>query len=271
MVHHKQHLAANNAVHTSHTPNDIQPDTSFACFCVPSCQRAVLQRVLSASVTVDGRPISSIQRGLLVLIGLSRTDTVHDCDYIARKLLNLKLFDTPDTAKPWTQSALTLQLDLLLVSQFTLYAELKGNRPDFHTAMPPTDARLLYERFVATVRREYGEGGEERVKDGLFGADMKVELVNDGPVTITLDTDDRKFDKQLAKQSRPFSGGQKRNGHSSPPASTTGVEAVGASTASSAASASSTPPAPLSAASSVATLSDGSYAPSSSDTASSVS
>ena len=187
---------------------------------------------------MNGHTISSIQRGLLVLVGLSRTDTVHDCDYIARKLLNLKVFDTPDTAKPWSQSAITLQLDVLLVSQFTLYAELKGNRPDFHTAMPPQEARQLYDRFVGMVRKEYGDSGEERVRDGLFGADMKVELVNDGPVTITLDTDDKKFEKELAKESRPFGGGQRKNGRSSPPVSATG-EVVSASTVSAASASSS--------------------------------
>ena len=185
-------------------------------------------------MTVDGQTISSIHRGLLVLVGLSRTDTIHDCDYMARKLLNLKLFDTPSSNKPWTQSALTLQLDVLLVSQFTLYAELKGNRPDFHTAMPPQQARELYERFVAIVRSEYGQGGVERVKDGLFGGDMKVELVNDGPVTITLDTDDKKFEKELAKESRPFGGGHKKNGRSSPSAQPTGEAAASNASAASA-------------------------------------
>ena len=179
-----------------------------------------MQRVLSASVTVDGTVVSSIRRGILVLVGLSRTDTVHDCSYMARKLLNLKIFDTPAdtataTAKPWTQSAASLQLDVLLVSQFTLYAELKGNRPDFHTAMPPTAARELYAHFVAMVRKEYGAGGAEKVKDGVFGADMAVALVNDGPVTITLETSEGQFDKELAKANRPF--GNNKNGRSSSP------------------------------------------------------
>ena len=194
-----------------------------------SCQRAIIQRVLSASVTVGGQTISSIHRGLVVLVGISRTDTLHDCDYIARKLLNLKLFDSQPTttnssssssspSKPWSQSVQSLQLDVLLVSQFTLYAELKGNRPDFHTAMPPIDARQLYDRLVALVRSEYGEAGMERVKDGQFGADMQVQLVNDGPVTISLSTDDKSFDRQLAKDSRPFSERHNhKNGRSSSP------------------------------------------------------
>ena len=206
-------------------------------------QRAILQRVLSASVTVDGQTVSSIQRGLLVLVGLSRSDTMHDCDYIARKLLSLKLFDSADGAgKPWTQSALSLRLDVLLVSQFTLYAELKGNRPDFHTAMPPGDARQLYDRFVAAVRQQYGSDGAERVKDGVFGGDMKVALVNDGPVTLTLDTDDKSWDKERAKDSRPFAGkGQRRqNGQSAP----RGVSASESDTTADANSAATPPPEP---------------------------
>ena len=194
-------------------------------------------------MTVNGQVISAIQRGLLVLVDLSRTDTIHDCDYIARKLLSIKVWDTPDTDKPWTHSVSTLHLDVLLVSQFTLYAELKGNRPDFHTAMPPQQARQLYERFVAAVRKEYGEGGAERVKDGVFGADMKVALVNDGPVTIALDTDDKRWDKELAKQSRPFGGtGQTKNARSSPAEAATG-EAVLTSAATSASASSSPVPA----------------------------
>ena len=106
----------------------------------PPPQRVVLQRVSSASVTVGSRPISSIGRGLLVLVGIARDDGPHEAEWMAKKLLSVRLWEEEGVA--WKGSVASLQLDLLLVSQFTLHAELKGNKPDFRLAMPPTQAKV---------------------------------------------------------------------------------------------------------------------------------
>lgn len=147
--------------------------------------KAVIQRVASASVSVDGELISSIGRGLCVLVGIHRGDTRKELEQIVRKILNLRLFEDPkEEGKRWNKSVKDLKLELLCISQFTLYHTLKGNKPDFHLAMKGDDAKDLYDEFLAELKRQYEE---EKVKDGLFGGYMQVSLVNDGPVTLEIE------------------------------------------------------------------------------------
>lgn len=131
--------------------------------------------------------MSQIQRGLCVLVGLTHDDTPDDVDYIARKLLALRLFED-DAGKQWARGVRDCGLDMLCVSQFTLYARLKGNKPDYHMAMGGAKAQPLYNSLLAQLRTALTE---ERVKDGVFGAEMRVSICNDGPVTIVLDSNAR--------------------------------------------------------------------------------
>ncbi|CAE6189105.1 unnamed protein product [Arabidopsis arenosa] len=147
--------------------------------------RAVIQRVSSSSVTVDGRIVSEIGPGLLVLIGIHETDTDSDADYICRKVLNMRLFSNETTGKGWDQNVMQRNYGVLLVSQFTLYGFLKGNKPDFHVAMPPDKAKPFYASLVEKFQKVYNP---DAVKDGVFGAMMQVNLVNDGPVTMQLES-----------------------------------------------------------------------------------
>ncbi|MDR2869558.1 MAG: D-tyrosyl-tRNA(Tyr) deacylase [Deferribacteraceae bacterium] len=138
---------------------------------------AVVQRVLSASVTVDGSVISSIEQGLLVLLGVEKGDGQAQADKVIKKLANLRIFSN-DEGK-MSLSVKDISGALLLVSQFTLAGNTdKGNRPDFFNAAPPEEARALYEYVAAQLAKELP------TQAGIFGADMKVALVNDGPVTI---------------------------------------------------------------------------------------
>src|SRR3990172_13056005 len=144
--------------------------------------RAVIQRVTSASVTIDDRVTAEIEKGLLVLLGLKETDTPKDAAYIMNKILKLRIF--ADELKPINADISQVDGELLLVSQFTLYADCsKGNRPSFIQAMSPDKAQPMYELFVAKIKELY-----PKTKSGVFGADMRVALVNDGPVTIVLDS-----------------------------------------------------------------------------------
>lgn len=147
--------------------------------------RAVVQRVLSSRVEVEGRTVSEIGPGLLVFVGLLETDTESDADYICRKLLNMRLFANEKTGKAWDQSVMQRNYEVLLVSQFTLYGILKGNKPDFHVAMPPQKAKPFYTSLVEKFCKAYNTNA---IKDGIFGAMMQVHLVNDGPVTMQLDS-----------------------------------------------------------------------------------
>lgn len=146
--------------------------------------RAVVQRVASASVEVEGRTVSEIGPGLLVLIGIHDSDVDSDADYICRKVLNMRLFPNESTGKAWDQNVMQRNYGVLLVSQFTLYGILKGNKPDFHVAMPPERAKPFYQSLVDKFQKSYNLSS---VKDGVFGSMMKVNLVNDGPVTMQLD------------------------------------------------------------------------------------
>ncbi|CAL1388427.1 unnamed protein product [Linum trigynum] len=147
--------------------------------------RAVVQRVASASVEVEGRLVSEIGPGLLVLVGVHESDTDSDADYICRKVLNMRLFTNEATGRGWDQNVMQQNYGVLLVSQFTLYGVLKGNKPDFHVAMPPQKAKPFYDSLVDKFRKSYNP---DAIKDGIFGAMMKVNLVNDGPVTMQLDS-----------------------------------------------------------------------------------
>ncbi|KAK2642053.1 hypothetical protein Ddye_023816 [Dipteronia dyeriana] len=147
--------------------------------------RAVVQRVTSASVEVDGSIVSEIGPGLLVLVGIHEADSESDSDYICRKVLNMRLFPNENTGKGWDLNVMQKNYGVLLVSQFTLYGIMKGNKPDFHVAMPPQKAKPFYESVVDKFRKSYNP---DAIKDGVFGAMMKVNLVNDGPVTVQLDS-----------------------------------------------------------------------------------
>lgn len=149
--------------------------------------KAVLQRVKNASVTVDGALISEIGQGLLVLLGVADGDTERDADVLASKIANLRIFSDADDKM--NLSLLTVGGELLVVSQFTLCANcVKGRRPDFFSAAKPDEANRLYLYFCKRIKNE----GVATVKTGEFGADMQVELLNDGPVTILLDSGELK-------------------------------------------------------------------------------
>jgi D-tyrosyl-tRNA(Tyr) deacylase len=144
--------------------------------------RAVLQRVSRAKVSVNDENVGEIEKGILVLLGISREDTEKDTSYILEKTLNLRIFE--DAEGKMNRSLLDTKGELLVVSQFTLYADVrKGRRPSFIEAALPEKANELYERFVREARKRV-----ERVETGQFQAMMNVELVNDGPVTIIVDS-----------------------------------------------------------------------------------
>jgi len=145
--------------------------------------RAVLQRVKRASVTVEGNITGAIGEGLLVLLGIEEADTLEDMNWLAGKLVNLRIFD--DEQGVMNRSLLETGGGLLLVSQFTLFAATKkGNRPSYSRAASPAIAIPIYEKMIELLSAELGKP----IQTGVFGADMKVELLNDGPVTIVIDT-----------------------------------------------------------------------------------
>jgi D-tyrosyl-tRNA(Tyr) deacylase len=145
--------------------------------------RALIQRVQEASVIVDGRTVGAIGPGLLVFCGVSAPDTDRDRDWLARKIVHLRIFN--DDAGVMNRSVIDIGGEILAVSQFTLYASThKGSRPSWSAAAPPGIAQPKFDALVATLARELGKP----VQTGAFGAEMKVALVNDGPVTIWLDS-----------------------------------------------------------------------------------
>ena len=148
--------------------------------------RVTIQRVSEASVTVGGNRISSIGRGLLVLSGFEEADTNEDLEWTAAKLVNLRIFT--DDNELMNLSVKDINGDIIVVSQFTLHAlTKKGNRPSFIRAAKPDIAIALYEKFIFLVGKELGKN----VGTGEFGGDMKVALINDGPVTINIDSKNR--------------------------------------------------------------------------------
>lgn len=143
----------------------------------------VIQRVTSASVTINGRVKASIEKGLLVLIGIEDADTDEDVDWLTNKIVNLRIFN--DDNGVMNRSVKEEQGDIIVVSQFTLHASTKkGNRPSYLKASKPVTAIPLYNKFVERLEVMLEKG----VQTGEFGADMKVSLINDGPVTIIIDS-----------------------------------------------------------------------------------
>lgn len=148
--------------------------------------RIVVQRVSEASVKIDGRINGEIEQGLLVLLGIEQEDTNDDCDWLIGKLTALRIFG--DDEGKMNLSIQDIQGSFLVISQFTLHASTKkGNRPSYIKAARPEQAIPLYEYFVKTL----GSQSELKVATGIFGADMKVSLINDGPVTIWIDSKNR--------------------------------------------------------------------------------
>lgn len=148
--------------------------------------KVVIQRVTRASVTIEQQLFSSIDKGMLILVGIQADDTDEDINWLSSKIVNLRIFD--DENGVMNKSILDSGGEILAVSQFTLMARTKkGNRPSYIDAAPPAISVPLYEKFVATLSQEL----HKEVQTGQFGADMKVELINDGPVTIIIDSKNR--------------------------------------------------------------------------------
>ena len=145
--------------------------------------RIVIQRVSNGSVAVDGKVIGTIQKGLLVFVGIENADTDEDVIWLSNKIVNLRIFD--DENKVPNISVKDINGEILIVSQFTLQASTKkGNRPSYIKASKPEIAIPLYKRLIMQLENDFGK----KIETGVFGADMKVTLVNDGPVTIWIDS-----------------------------------------------------------------------------------
>ena len=148
---------------------------------------AVLQRVKEASVWISGQEISNIRKGILLLIGIAKDDTEKDIEYIANKVINLRIFN--DKNDNLNLSLLDINGELLIVSQFTLLGDTrKGRRPSFSDAMPPVEAKIFYKKLIERFKKT-----KLVIKEGVFGAMMEVKLINDGPVTILVNSKDKKF------------------------------------------------------------------------------
>ncbi|KAI0672825.1 D-tyrosyl-tRNA deacylase [Trametes maxima] len=151
--------------------------------------RAIVQRVSSASVTVENEVISSIGRGLMVLVGIGRDDYATDLETLTKQILSLKVFPDETSGAMWKKNVKDIDGEVLCVSQFTLFASTPKGKPDFHRAMASGPSRDLYGSFLKRIGELYRP---EKIKDGRFGAMMDVRLTNEGPVTFTLDS--RKFE-----------------------------------------------------------------------------
>ena len=154
--------------------------------------RVVVQRVKRACVSVQSRVVGSIEKGLFLLVGIERDDTEAEIDTLVRKVVNLRVWPasddgsgSPRTREEWKRSVMDIGAGILVVSQFTLLGSVKkGNKPDFHHAMPPVEARRLFDIFVEKVKLSYPGG---LVQTGAFGEYMEIESFNDGPVTLLLE------------------------------------------------------------------------------------
>ncbi len=145
--------------------------------------RVVIQRVSEASVTVDKNVVGQITNGLLVLMGIEDADTMEDIEWLSNKIINLRIFN--DENNVMNKSVLEINGDILLVSQFTLHASTKkGNRPSYIKASKPDIAIPMYEMMITQLEKDLNK----KIQTGIFGADMKVQLLNDGPVTIMMDS-----------------------------------------------------------------------------------
>ena len=150
--------------------------------------RVVVQRVSQSSVIIESDIVSSISKGLLILLGVENNDTLDDVNWLIRKIINLRIFT--DIDGKMNNSIIDIKGDIIVVSQFTLHAKTKkGNRPSYINAAPPKIAIPLYENFVQVLKNE----SKLNILTGQFGADMKVSLINDGPVTIIIDSKNRDF------------------------------------------------------------------------------
>ena len=148
--------------------------------------RAVVQRVTKASVTIEGKIHAAIDDGLLVFLGIEDTDTIEDIEWLASKIVSLRIFN--DDNAVMNISIKEINGDILLISQFTLHASTKkGNRPSYIRASKPDVAIPLYEKMIQELSKQM----DKLIRTGIFGADMKVELLNDGPVTIIIDSKNR--------------------------------------------------------------------------------
>ncbi|UZH56134.1 D-tyrosyl-tRNA(Tyr) deacylase [Salinimicrobium tongyeongense] len=148
--------------------------------------RAVIQRVSEASVIIEGVKNAEIGKGLLILIGIENEDAGEDISWLCKKIVNMRIFN--DASGVMNDSLLDVEGEAIVVSQFTLHASTKkGNRPSYFKAAKPNVAIPLYEEFVSAFEKELGK----KIGTGIFGADMKVNLLNDGPVTIIIDSKNR--------------------------------------------------------------------------------
>tara|TARA_B100000902_G_C27299811_1_gene912123 strand:- start:61 stop:513 length:453 start_codon:yes stop_codon:yes gene_type:complete len=145
--------------------------------------RAVIQRVSKASVNINQKEFSKINQGMLVLIGVETEDTLEDVNWLANKILSLRIFS--DKENRMNKSIIDIHGEILVVSQFTLHAKIKkGNRPSYIRSAKPEKAIILYNRFIESISLEIGD----KLASGNFGADMQISLTNNGPVTIFIDT-----------------------------------------------------------------------------------
>lgn len=145
--------------------------------------KAVIQRVSQSSVNIEGEIVASIQKGLLILVGIEEADTKEDIEWLSSKIVNLRIFD--DDNNIMNLSIKDVNGEVIIVSQFTLHASTKkGNRPSYIKAAKPEIAIPLYNQFIQQIEKDLAK----KVQTGQFGADMKVSLLNDGPVTILIDT-----------------------------------------------------------------------------------
>ena len=156
--------------------------------------RVVIQRVTRASVTVAGEVVGAIDRGLALLIGIEAGDTTEQVDYCVKKCLNARLWpesdvcegNSPRSRRDWQKSVVQIEGSVLALSQFTLLGNIKkGNKPDFHAAMAPAEALVLFNYFVESLKKAYAPN---KIQQGVFGAYCAVDLVNDGPTTILLES-----------------------------------------------------------------------------------
>ena len=143
--------------------------------------RVVIERTTKSSVLIDNKEKREIDKGLVVLLGIENSDTDEDINYLVKKIVNLRIFE--DENNKMNYSVKDINGEILLISQFTLYANTsRGNRPSFDNSMKFNDAKELYDKFVSEIKKEI------KVKTGEFGSDMKVNTINDGPVTIIIDS-----------------------------------------------------------------------------------
>ena len=151
--------------------------------------RVVLQRVLNSSVKVEEKVVGKIDQGLLVLVAFTKEDTMDEIKYMVNKIINLRIFD--DEEKVMNKSLIDINGSILSVSQFTLYADSKkGNRPSYKKALESNEAKKLYEKFNDEIRKLH-----VKIETGIFGADMQVSLINDGPVSIILEKENKNGEK----------------------------------------------------------------------------